>query len=340
MKKRFWGFLPLYMLAIQVSLGAAEYTNGRIKLVLHEDSGRFSLYAFSDRERYEPLFVDQDPRTSFLTLLVDERAYKMGDASSFRGRIGGSPGTPSLIFESSFLSVTQTFDFIKTAGSPEINGVKITIGIENRSARQSEIGARLVLDTSLGEDVSRPHFTTDSRGIGSETMTDKGGPDRWWISRNNRLSLMGSIKDGNPDSLLFVNWKRISEVPWKAGYLAGRNFSLPPYSLDDSAVCYYFEPLPLARGEVRTCSLMLALEDEKGFLPPPSGEPVFSRILDETTGLAETGDPSGMNRDQALALLETLIGQIDSRIQSGVITDTEINIIELIIERLKTQYGF
>jgi hypothetical protein len=344
MKKARRGYIPLLILLMiggtPASLNAAEYTEGRIKLVLHEDSGRFSLYAFSDRERYEPLFVDQDPRTSFLTLLVDERAYKMGDASSFRVRIGEG-GRPSLIFESSFLLVTQEFDFIKTAGSSEINGVKITIGIENRSSQQAEIGARLVLDTSLGESVSGPHFVTDSRGIAAETMVDKRNSDHWWISRNDRLSLMGSIKDENSDSLLFANWKRISEVPWKMGYLAGRNFSLPPYSVDDSAVCYYFDPLPLARGAIRTCSFMLALGDEGGFSSSPSNsKPVFFRILDETDTLVETADPSGMNRDQALALLETLIRQIDSRIQSGVITDTEINVIELIIERLKTQYGF
>jgi hypothetical protein len=273
--------------------------------------------------------------------MVDERAYKMGDASSFRVRIGENATAPSLIFESSFLVVIQEFNFIKTAGSPDINGIKIIIRIENRSSRQAVIGARLILDTSLGEGISRPHFITDNRSIGAETMVDKKGSDRWWISRNDRLSLMGSIKDENPDSLLFVNWKRISEVPWKVGYLAGRNFSLPPYSVDDSAVCYYFEPLPLARGEIRNCSLLLALEDEGGFSSPVSNsQPVFSHLLDETTALLETGDSPDMSRDQALALLEDLIGQIDSRIQSGVITDTEINVIELIIERLKTQYGF
>jgi hypothetical protein len=341
--KKSLGRYILLLLALMAAplLEAAEYTRGRIKLVLHEDSGRFSLYGLSDRERYEPLFVDQDPRTSFLTLLVDERAYKMGDASSFRVRIEeGAPG-PSLIFESSFLLVTQQFTFIKTPGAAENNGIKISIGIENRAAQQREIGARFVLDTSLGESLSGPHFVTDSRGIGAETLVDGKGPDRWWVSRNDRLSLMGNIRDEGPDSLLFANWKRISEVPWKMGYLAGRNFTLPPYSVNDSAVCYYFEPLPLARGETRLCSLMLALGDGGGFSSPGSGgESAFSRILDESAAFAETEDPADMSREQALALLEELIEQIDSRIQSGVITDTEINVIELIIQRLKTRYGF
>jgi len=52
-----------------------EVSEGRLKLVLHQGMGRFSLYLDG-----MALFVDQDPRTSGLSLLLDDRVYKLGDS--------------------------------------------------------------------------------------------------------------------------------------------------------------------------------------------------------------------------------------------------------------------
>jgi hypothetical protein len=268
------GFLPVVLLfyALGLSgLGAAEFNDGRIRLVLHERSGRFSLYYMTDivKEKYEPFFVDQDPRTSSLSVIVNDRTYRLGEASAFRVRIDGSvPSRPAIIFESSFLLVTQEFSFIRSSSAALSGGIRMTIRIENKNEQQLAVGLRFLLDTYLGEKGSSPPFVTDVRSVFSETVMSARDNDRWWISRNDRLGLMGSLPgaDGSGNnSIHMTNWKRLNDVPWKIGYSQGRNFNLLPYSVGDSAVCYYYEPVTIARGEERIITLQLAAEEEGGF---------------------------------------------------------------------------
>jgi hypothetical protein len=122
-------------------LFAAEFINGRIRLVLNEKTGRFSLYYMTDiaKEEFIPFFTAQDPRTSFLSVMVNNRTYKMGETSVFKTSIGGTPESPSLIFESSFLVVIENFSFIKTGSSSMTNGVLITITVTNKSERNLDV---------------------------------------------------------------------------------------------------------------------------------------------------------------------------------------------------------
>jgi hypothetical protein len=296
---------------------------------------------------YEAFFVDQDPRTSFLSIMVNDRIYKLGETSVFRTRTGGTRQNPAIIFESSFLSVTQEFTFIKTPGSQASNGVRITLRLENRASRQASVGIRLLLDTNLGEGGSQPHFLIDSRPVSSETLIENGGTEERWVSRNNRLSLMGSMAAGErrPDAVHFANWKRLSDVSWKLAYSAGRNFNYPPYSVGDSAVCYYFNPLPLARGETQDFSLYLSSEDEQGFYIQNTalGENI-SRFLTESIALPDTASDANTPVDNAVRqsdinLLKELIDRIDGYIASESITDEELAAIETVIGRLKIRYN-
>ncbi|MDR1319070.1 MAG: hypothetical protein LBJ90_05550, partial [Treponema sp.] len=122
-------------------------------------------------------------------------------------------------------------------------------------------------------------FIVDNQRITAETIVPGGASGARWVSKNEHLSLMGSIyrPDGRaPDFLHFANWKRLNEIPWKMPYSSGRNFNFLPYSIGDSAVCYYYEPLSLAPGNEINCSILLASEDPAGFAgPTASAAPVI-----------------------------------------------------------------
>jgi hypothetical protein len=338
----FWFALCILGFAVSAPAGALDFTGGRLKLVIHENTGRFSLYYLTDvtQERYAPLFVDQDPRTSFLTVMVNDRTYRLGEAAAFRTRIEGAPANPGIIFESSFLAVTQEFSFIKTAGSSLINGISMRIRVLNRGERETRVGLRFLLDTSLGEGGSPAPFSTGQRSLNAETVIEKNAPDRYWVSRNDQVSLMGSISSGvtePPDLVHFANWKRFNDAPWKIQYTPGRNFNNLPYSVGDSAVCYYFEPLPLTRGESRDFVILLAVEDEGGFAPPGTAEEnELSRILVDSEALLSREE----DRRDDTAAIRDLISRIDGYLSSGVsVSDEELSAIELVIARLKTRYG-
>jgi hypothetical protein len=339
--------------------GAAEFTEGSVRLVLHEETGRFSFYSIHEnsRGRYEPLFADQDPRTSFLSLTFNDRIYKLGDTSSFRTRLGEDGSKPSFVFESSFLLVTQEFSFIKTPGQDAPNGIAMRITIENRSPQQAQVGARFLLDTDLGENSSEPPFRTDKHPVDSEIFFEKGSPEGWWISRNEQRSLLGSMFGAaaageEADSLYFANWKRLNDVSWKIPYQQGRNFNLPPYSVGDSAVCYYYEPRPLDRGETCSFTILLAASGEDGFSaqeaaakPGPGGGGGggdLAKILTESsiaaqvlkTGDGNTGSTAG-SREKDLELIRSLIEQIDGYIASGSATADEIMVIETVLDQVR-----
>ncbi|MDR0719397.1 MAG: hypothetical protein LBF78_07145 [Treponema sp.] len=325
-------FLALFLLFSFGSLWALDFDNGEIRLTLHERDGRFSLYQKPEYSNgaYEALFTDSDPRTSFLQVIVNDISYKLGDTSTFKIRIEENSGNPAFVFESPFLKVTEEFAFIKTAGVSYVNGLAITITLANKSEKTFEAGARILIDTSLGEQGAGPDFVTDSYPIAAETFIDAEKDRAFWISENDHLSLMGSISVvgiERPSGIHFANWKRLNEVSWKAPYSAGRNFNAPPYSIKDSAVCYYFDPRPLPGGQSCSFTFFLASGDKQGFLPqgqekakaPPD-------ILDD-------------EREKDLLQIRNLINRIDVLMTEGNASGEEINALEQTLNQLLAKYG-
>jgi hypothetical protein len=324
-------------------LSALDFFSGRIKLVIHEDTGFFSLYYLTDMPRqrdvyfwhYEPLFVDNDPRTSFLAVVVNDRTYRLGGSSPFKVRVSANSANPAIIFESSFLSVIQEFTFIKTSGSATANGVRMTVRLENRGTGQIFTGLRFLLDTNLGEGSGLSPFTIGMQNISSEFVIDSQQNEPYWISRNNRIGLMGSVSaEGGPrpDTIHFANWKRLSDVPWKLGFTPGRNFNYLPYSINDSAVSYCFDPQPLAAGASRDYVILLSMMDENGFFRAanvPDNAPYEPNDLS-----------AGNSREQDLITLRDLITRLDENLAGRLIlSDEELMEIESIIAGLKARYG-
>jgi hypothetical protein len=224
--------LPLALRG-QAGLQALEFKQGLIRLAIHEHTGRFSLDYLTDpvAETYEPLFTHQDPRTSFLAVNLNGRVYRLGENPAFTITVEQNKAGPAVVFESPFLRVRQEFAFIKTAGSLESNGVKMTVRVENLASELARTGLRVLIDTNLGESSGENPFVTNTQVIAAETIISGASEDLFWISRNSRLSLMGSVFAGaetKPDFLHFANWKRLNDLPWKIGYSQGRNFNYRP----------------------------------------------------------------------------------------------------------------
>jgi hypothetical protein len=339
MKKLLFFFASLLLLSLP--MGAAEYIDGRIRLVINEATGRFSLYFMTDiaREQYIPFFMDQDPRTSFLSVLVNNRSYRMGESSSFKTTLGGTPVNPSIIFESSFLKVTEDFFFIRTGSSPLTNGVRIIITVTNKGEKSVDAGARFLIDTNLGE-AGNSHFLTNQRQITAEALIEKNSGDNYWISRNGQLALMGSVEGQNitrPDTVHFANWKRLNDTPWKTSFVNGRNFNFLPYSIGDSAVCYYYEPSVIARGESRVISILLSSEDENGFALSNNLPDDLSRLIQDS-GKLEGDLTESMRTD--LIILRDLVAKLDRHASLGTyISDEELSAIGLLISKIKSKYG-
>ncbi|MCL2765555.1 MAG: hypothetical protein FWD40_09805 [Treponema sp.] len=256
-----------------------EIQNGNVRLVLYEKTGNFSLYFLSNHEtfRYEPLFNSREPKASYAAIFLNGNYYRLGDRP-FRPKFERHEGNPGFIFESQDMSIRQVFSPVKTSSSNVVNGVKITFIIQNSGTRASLVGLKFLIDTILGEGRGRAPFLTNSQVITSELLIEAGSDDRFWISRGPSGALMGSIiSPENPDektpySVHFANWKRLNDAPWKIRYSQGRPLN------NDSAVCYFFEPVMLEGGGTISYSVFLTTEDISFYnynteRPPETAEP-------------------------------------------------------------------
>lgn len=339
--------LAVFGLLLSLNGAAAEFTDGAIRLVLDESNGRFSLYAPNSQGKPVALFSDIDARTSFLSVIVNDRSYKMGDSMAFKVSLGGDRQTPSLIYESSTLIVTMEFSFLRTANSSETNGVSVGVILENKGDRQINAGARFLLDTYLGEKSPGFPITTNQRDVVSEILLTGTDSDYRWTDRNDTISLTGSIDlEGEAGTVHFANWKKLTEVSWKASYQPGRNFNFLPYSLNDTAICYYFEPRPLDKGQKRGFGFSLAVNDESGF-PYPGTSSIAASLPVRTfqpnknvptvIDLTVTNLPEPNGED--LAAINSLLARIDTLIESGTATDEELVDLELALNKLRAKYG-
>ena len=236
-----------------------EIKEGNIHLVLNERTANFSLFYLTER-RYEPLFNNKDITASFTTISVNGKFHKLNDRI-FSKNIQMIEGYPAFKFESRELSVFQMFTPASTSASGEANGVIITYIITNISDNDLNAGLRLLLDTDLGEGRGSTPFKLSSKEVTSETRIEGDSGEKFWISGNDNVSLMGSVIDPfdntskTPDYVHFASWKRFYDAPWSFNYSAGRTFN------SDSAVCYFYEPSLLKKDESFIYSIFLSIQD-------------------------------------------------------------------------------
>jgi len=251
------------------NLLAAEFDNGDIRLIINEKTGNFSLYYLSipEKMRYEPLFDSREQGSSFLEVSVDGVVHRLGKSKIFSTRLEDQDGNPAVVYESPSLIVRKVFTPVRTPNSQAINGLNITVTVQNTGEQAVSTGLRMLIDTHLGEGRKRIPFQTNNESVLRERLIEGTSGEMYWISRGPNFSLMGSIinpYDRNtrvPDFVHMASWKRLYKAKWNLIYKEGRSFNYFPYFFRDSAVCYYYEPAMLEAGESFTYTVILSTED-------------------------------------------------------------------------------
>jgi hypothetical protein len=333
------------MLASSLALCALEVKEGLVKIVVNESTARISLYRLTDvaKNRYEALIFDQDPRTSFATLSVDGKLYKLGDSSELRSSVSRTDTGLRLEFRSASVVVRQDLDFVLSDGASLADGVRVTFSLENISEREVSLGIRYLIDTWLGEK-SGVHFYTDKRPrIGSETEILRSDADAWIATPSGpypqavksgfMIQIAGDGVD-RPDRALLANWKRLSDATWGFAANSQRNFTVTPYSINDSAVALFWEPVSVARGGTRSVSFVMGALNEKGYptsVAKASNEELFAASVLDTP---PPDKATSMAAD--LVAVRDLINWIDrATAAGGTITPDDLSTWKKILDRLE-----
>lgn len=321
-------------------LSALDLQSGRIELNLNEREG-----SFLPRYRRSPgsdgtvaLLFDEDPRTSYFTLVVNNQVIKPTESYDFEQKLEPRGSGARYTWVSNRLEINQDFAFLKSLDADASNGISITLTVRNISNETLNIGLRYLLDTYLGED-SGTHFSTHYMpGIEGETRLSSPLPD-YLLSRsgaNEEDGLMLMLSGPGitaPDSVLLANWKRLNDSSWSFSVNPGRNFSRPPYSINDSAVALYYNPMPLPSGEERTIVLALGNYAPGGFLPQRDvrDEKIENLVVGLTEGDQQSDDP-----EEELRALRELINEIDTLIEQGEeIPEEKVYLLRQLLSTLK-----
>ena len=276
-----------------------QVTDGFVRLIMFEKTSSFSLSYVPDATEsvYEPLFANRNPRSSYMSISIDGKIHRLGRSRAFKSSVERIDGDPAFVFESKDITVTQVFTPVKTPNSNNTNGIKITITVYNNKPEDVMIGLRFLLDTVLGEKKGLFPFVTESQIITSETQIDRSSGERYWMSRGNNLSLMGSIfvPDDEtaliPDLIHFANWKRLNDTPWKLKFSQGRSFSYFPYSINDSAVCYYYDPLIVYSEGSYSYIIYLTTQDSAWYHPhEPEKRYIIRNMVNRTISILTLSD--------------------------------------------------
>ncbi len=348
MKKILLPFIifPFLFLFLSFNSFALEKTSGRIKLDLHEQTGRFSLSYLEDVSAgtYVPLLFAKDPETTTLYISLDNKIYSMGDSTFFDQRVlKENNDTVSYIWESSQIVITESFSLIKSAKSALTDGIKITVTVKNVSEITKKVGLSYLLDTYLGEK-SKIHFKTDSNTvINSETYYSSDFPS-YFVSPYNSSAFGGlevMLKGPGitpPEKVIFANWKRLKDNIGNYNIQNSRNFNLLPYSINDSAAALYYDQRSVAPGN--QFKIVIALGAFTGsYFQGNTEEESTSEINKLYVQTVETPDDTtnveaSLKTD--LIAADDLITKIDEKLNyPEQVTAEEINLIQQIIDNLK-----
>jgi hypothetical protein len=89
---------------------------GVCAFVIDERNGRMAFYYLADmtRNQYAPLLYDQESRTSYPTLVLDQRTYKLGESGDFRITVSRQTGGALIEYRSAFCVVRQHISFVSS----------------------------------------------------------------------------------------------------------------------------------------------------------------------------------------------------------------------------------
>ena len=329
-------------------LWSLDVSQGRIKLTLHEGIGRFSIAYLTDVKSgtFKSFLSDQDPRTSVLSVAVGNKVYRMGESSEFKETVQKTSDGAGFTWTSASLVATEAFTFTTSKGSPLADGIRIDLTLKNATDHEVNLGVRYLFDTYLGEQ-SYVHFKTDKvPQIDHELTLTKADGALYWISPlvgdPNQFGLMAMLSGegvSTPDRVVFANWKRLNEASWGYETSGSRTFSLLPYSVNDSAVCHYFDPKAVPAGGSLHIVTILGHYSPAGFAAQgatPASVAEVNAVVTQQLEASKDIQDANVSVQTDLSAVNRLIDSINAKLSSGQpITDQELATMSQLIAELK-----
>lgn len=210
------------------------------KLEIKESSGRFVFSMKNGDGEYISVFSDDDSRTSSFSIFEENGFYTLGETFRYRNHFEETSDGGIFYWTSKNLNIKQIYS-LDSEGFLSINFYIMNISKDTKS-----VGIKLLIDTAFEQD---DHFylKQNNGSLEIETEFEVEDPDKvqYWTSgvRNSKgASFMMIPTKRNPSRIIFGNWDLLDDADYYYRTASGRDFNNPPYSINDSAVVYFYSP--------------------------------------------------------------------------------------------------
>lgn len=243
-KLLFIPFLLMCFLGVYSRPRAVSLARDNIKVTVYPELCTFEIERkIPGTEKFVPVMSTIDPSTSTTTVRIGDKAYKVSDKKYFSSDLMGDENQVVLTYYYPEVLVTQIFTLVKSKNSGEFDGVNVTWRVRNLVEARVNVALRFIFDSNLGEGLG-VHFSTDGHPrISSETEISGDYLDSYVLTkgRDSTLGILFKVNGfDSPERVIFANWKRLNSAYWDFTTEPGRNFSYMPYSVNDSAVAFYW----------------------------------------------------------------------------------------------------
>mgnify|MGYP000610352431 CR=1 FL=1 len=348
------GLLFIFLTLILFSVYALDITSGSIMLSIDERSGIFKLYHIAnDQKTKTSLLYEQDTRTSYVLIASGNRMLKLND--NFSAKIERTEKGAKITYTSDIAIVVLEITTI------EPGGFLFTYTIFNTTKQETNIGCRILLDSYLGEKSSN-HFSSSANSqIQTETIFSSSNLPLWIESSNEKKVgfrlFFSSTKMSQPDTVLLANWKRINDAVWLPEYQQNRNFTLAPYSINDSAISLFWNTQPVKPSESRTAAFIITTNQTSAVTSAEVQTQLTNTMQasiveqqmsqeNQTSQLQSTTIPV-LTKEQLYQLIKadyqqalTILQMINTLINSNQpVTETDIAKVQALIDELLKRKG-
>ncbi|MDC7235813.1 MAG: hypothetical protein PQJ58_21505 [Spirochaetales bacterium] len=310
-------------------LGALELKDNTSRILFDEKNAVWSLF-YNVNGKVLPLYEDRDSRTSYINIVIDNRTYRLQKNSFFNQHTESNNGYASAHWSNNILHVTQTVQV-----DHSIKGFRITLTVRNLSKNYISVGLKNLIDTHNNAD--GPDFLVEGNlPVNSEReWSGAEVPDYWGTypgTESGSQLTYTTLGDRKPDRLIFANWKRLNDSDWDFNLREGRDFSLLPYSINDSAAGIFFNAVSIPPGTELSVQYALTAGG-----PVLSARKAPSSVSTAAPVARETVDGRQIILNYALSYDLDLIDKLIKEINMLLITDDPVYNPQ--IEYFETELG-
>lgn len=281
----------------------------------------YRLVNIAGKSKYEPLWFNTDPRTSFIAISIDNRIYRMGSSQEYQTTQRRIQNGIEIEYRSVTNRVTQRIMLAALAGSRVANGFVIELEVENYTSRDMKMMLREVCDTWLGENRGNHIALASNPNVIDEMFLDATSKEPYIVSPGENASVALLFdSEPRPDSVVVANWKRLSDSKFSYDSQLMQGFTLSPYSVNDSALgLYWNERIVPAKSAVKVASRWLSGGPGNEFISwlaqnyPPKENSATS-IPAESQGNDATSSPNLASFSLDIEAIRALIARIDTAI--------------------------